>query len=392
MKALSTELAGLAAAPVVLGEGPTQVPLDSRRFRRAKTAYTTRYVDALRQVSAEGYRLAVGDQVVPQPGDVVLATVAEIGQHQRLELACGRKARLFEGDEILVAYGGRYATDQFEAEIPPDLGPAHLVAAGGLIGKVLSSHLRMLPATALEPVGLLTDSRGIVTLSRCSPYQLPAEEPLLRSADGLVTLAVVGTSMNSGKTTTVGAIVRGLTAAGLDVVAGKVTGTGAGNDPGLFRDSGASRVLDFTDFGYPSTYKLPHEEVRSLLSALQAELSSGGPDVVVLEIADGLFQAETSRLVADPLFSRMVDRVVFTAGEALGAWAGVTMLRQHRIEVAAVSGLLTSSPLAMAETAAAVQVPVLTMEDLATPVAAMSLLRPTDTAAGSLQPDERVAV
>ncbi len=392
MKALSPEAAGLTASPNVITQGPPQLPLDSRRFRRAKTAYTTRFVDALRQVSAEGYGLVVGEHVVPRPGDVVLATVAEIGQHQRLELACGRKARLFEGDEILVAYGGRYAPDQFEAEIPPNLGPANLVAAGGLIGRVLSSHLRMLPATALEPVGLLADSRGVMTLRRCSPYQLPAEEPLLRTGNRPATLAVVGTSMNSGKTTTVGAIVRGLTAAGLDVVAGKVTGTGAGGDPGFFKDSGAARVLDFTDFGYPSTYKLPHDEVRSLLFALQAELSSGEPDVIVLEIADGLFQVETSRLVADPLFSRAVDRVVFTAGEALGAFGGVTTLRQNATDVAAVSGLLTSSPLAMAETAAAVGVPVLTMEDLATPAAAISLLPTPARAVGASLPDERVAV
>ena len=152
--------------------------------------------------------------------------------------------------------------------------------------------------------------------------------------------------MNSGKTTTVASIVRGLTAAGLDVAAGKVTGTGAGGDPGLYRDSGAARVLDFTDFGLASTYLLQLAEVRALLEGLHRELSSDRPDAVVLEIADGLLQAETARLVCDSAFGRYVDSVVFTSREAMGALAGTAMLRQHGLNVAAVGGVLTSSPLA----------------------------------------------
>ena len=54
----------------------------------------------------------------------------------------------------------------------------------------------------------------------------------------------------------VASIVRGLTAAGYRVAAGKVTGTGAGGDFHMFVDAGATRVLDFTDFGFSSTYLL----------------------------------------------------------------------------------------------------------------------------------------
>jgi hypothetical protein len=105
--------------------------LEPGRLRAAKKACTTHFVaDA---VASEPHRWSVlsGSDVAPVAGDVVLARVAGLGQHQRLESPHSRRQTLFPGDEVLVAYGHRYAPDQFEAEVPADLGPVHLIAAGG---------------------------------------------------------------------------------------------------------------------------------------------------------------------------------------------------------------------------------------------------------------------
>lgn len=352
---------------------PASRLLDPRRVSRAKAAYTTRFLSRLIAKDPTGYGLLSGEGVVPRAGDVLLARVEEIGQHPRIELPMGRRAILHEGDELLLAYGNRYAPDQFEGEVPQDLGLTSLLAAGGVAGRVLSCHGAMLPATTLRPIGLLTDSRGVVTLKRCAPFVVDAAPN--RCAHALpVTIAVLGTSMNSGKTTAVASIVRGLSAFGLVVAAGKGTGTGAGGDPGLFIDSGASRVLDFTDFGCASTYRLPHDEIRGLFSSLHARLATYHPDVIVLEIADGLYQQETSRLVADPVFGHLIDAIVFTAGEVMGAVAGTASLREQLLPVAAVSGVLTMSPLAMGEARAVLDVPVLDARQLSDPNVAHTLL------------------
>jgi hypothetical protein len=302
--------------------------------------------------------------------------VERIGQHPRIELPDGRRATLYRGDEILVAYGNRYAPDQFEAEVPGDLRPTSLVAAGGVAATVLSSHDSVVEATAICPLGLLTDGEGVVTLRRRAPFQVDDERPLLRHPNAPFTIGVVGTSMNSGKTTTVASIVRGLTAAGMAVAAGKVTGTGAGGDPALFQDAGAAPVLDFTDFGHASTYRLRLGELQALLAGLQSELASSGPQVIVLEIADGLLQRETAGLVCDPLFGQYVDSVVFTAREAMGAIAGMSLLGSHGIRLAAVSGVLTASPLTTQEARDALDVPVWGVDQLADPKVARTLLTP----------------
>jgi hypothetical protein len=351
-------------------------PIEGCRLASAKSAYTTRFVSRLIAADPRGFGLVTGEHVVPQAGDVALARVVRLGQHVRIESPDSHKTCLFAGDEILVAYGDRYAPDQFEAVVPDNLGLAHLVATGGLIGTVVSSHSAMRTPTQIEPLGLLADARGLMTLQRCAPFKAvgPGDARTLRRVGKPLVVGVLGTSMNSGKTTTVASIVRGLCQAGLAVAAGKLTGTGAGGDPGLFKDSGASPVLDFTDFGYGSTYRLGHEQVRSLLVSLIDELAATGPDVIVVEVADGLYQDETARLVKDPLFKAHVDKVVFAAGEALGAVAGQLLLAQQGLSPVAISGLLTASPLAKREAAAALDVPVLDKDELASAAVADLLL------------------
>ncbi|MGE5093836.1 MAG: DUF1611 domain-containing protein [Betaproteobacteria bacterium] len=323
------------------------------RLARAKKAYTTRRLDLTRAAR-------IGGGNAPRAGDFVLARVLAIGHHPGLELASGRRAQLHMGDEVLVCYGSRYAPDQFEAILPEDLGACDLVAAGGLASRMRSRHTRMKAPTALEPIGLLCDDRGaVLNLESCGL----APRPALRTQPPV--LAVLGTSMNSGKTTTCASLVRGFVQRGLRVAAAKVTGTGAGGDRWCVADAGASPVLDFTDAGVPSTFGLPAPQVESIFATIVATLADTAPDVIVLEVADGLFQCETAALLESRGFGEVVDGIVFASGEAMGAKAGVEMLQARGHCVLAVSGLLTASPLATREAAGAVSVPVVANGDIA---------------------------
>jgi hypothetical protein len=353
------------------------LPLGARRALDIRAAYTTRFVATEFSKRPEDFHLIAGADVTPRPGDVVIARVAEIGKHTRLESPVSRRQLMFVGQEIMVAYGNRYAPDQFLAHVPETLEPCHLVAGGGLAGYVTEMHASIDAATAIEPIGLLATKDGVVNLRDFAPLQVGTPTLAVVRAVGTVrppVIAVLGTSMNSGKSTTLGCLVNGLANAGLHVAAGKATGTGAGNDPNLFIDAGAFPVCDFTDFGYPTTFKLAYEEVRDLLAAMIDEQAASGADVVVIEIADGLYQGETSRLLRDPLFAACVDTVVFSAQDALGARAGLDVLQDAGVPVAAVSGLLTASPLATAEAAARLEVPVIDTYSLCNPEVATALI------------------
>lgn len=353
-----------------------QQDVDGRRARTIRAAYTTRFVGAELTRNPQDFQIVRRADLVPQAGDVVIATVTELGKHRALQSPVSRRQLMFVGQEIMVAYGHRYAPDQFLAHVPEDLGPCQLVAGGGVASEVIEQHASIHMATQLQPVGLLTRGGKVVNLADFAPLDI--EQISARATDNDTVrppvIAVLGSSMNSGKSTTLGCLVNGLVNAGMNVAAGKATGTGAGNDPNLFTDAGAFSVCDFTDFGFPTTYRLDYETVRSLLVAMIREQSATGADAVVIEIADGLFQGETSRLLTDPIFSQHVDRVLFSSQDALGAQAGERILLDAGLDLAAVSGVLTASPLAAQEAQRQLSTTVINTYDLCQPQIAASLL------------------
>lgn len=346
----------------------TDLTLCSHRLQRGKRAFTTRYVrpETMQQLLIAPAR--------PQPGDLVFARVDRLGKHARIEQPDGRRASLFVGDEIIVAYGHRYAADQFEAYVPESLEPCHLVASGGVAARVVSMHELMPPPTEITPLGLVADADGKRLNLR--EWALPNAPTVFRPP----TVAVVGTAMNAGKTDAAAHLVRGLTAAGHAVGAAKVTGTGSGNDTWFYVDAGANPVVDFTTAGHASTYLLHPDEVLQILDTLLAHLAGAGCDAIVLEVADGILQAETAALLSSPGFAKQIDAVVFAAGDAPGAVAGVTGLRDLGLPVRAAAGCLTRSPLTVREAQAMLDVPVLTRSELSDPVVAAQLTavaRPT---------------
>ncbi|MGO4297416.1 DUF1611 domain-containing protein [Glutamicibacter sp. MCAF14] len=353
-----------------------QQQIDAQRARTIRAAYTTRFVAAELQRNPQDFEIVRRANMVPRSGDVVIANVTELGKHTRLQSPVSRRQLMFVGQEIMVAYGHRYAPDQFLAHVPDNLGPCQLVAGGGVASEVIEQHTSIDKATQLEPVGLLMRQGKVVNLLDFAPLSIENESPQAAQIDAPrpPVIAVLGTSMNSGKSTTLGCLVNGLVNSGMQVAAGKATGTGAGNDPNLFTDAGAFSVCDFTDFGFPTTYRLDYETVRDLLVAMIREQSATGAGTVVIEIADGLFQGETSRLLRDPIFTAQVDRVLFSAQDALGAQAGERILLDAGLDLAAVSGVVTASPLAAKEAQAQLSTPVIGTFELCRAEVASALL------------------
>lgn len=337
-----------------------------RPLSKITRAFTTRRVP-----DEVLYAIDSDDSARPSAGDLILARIDSLGQHTRLQRPSGRRKILFPGDPIIVAYGDRYAPRQFEAIVPGDLSPCQLVAAGGVAARALSWHERVTKGpTEITPIGFVVDADG--RRVNLADHALPPIAPL--TGPRPVTLASLGTSMNSGKTTTAAFLVRGLERAGLRVGFAKVTGTGAGNDVWMLADAGAEPVLDFTDAGHASTYKVPHARVEEILSLLVGHLHAAGVDVILLEVADGLFQPETAELLRCALFRNLVDGALFASPDAVGAAAGIEILKREGYRVLGVGGSLTAAPLQQREVVNATGLPVFGRTELADPATALKLL------------------
>ncbi len=317
----------------------------------AKWAFTTRRVERsdVRGVSA--------NMAHAKAGDLILCEIAELGHHKKIQLAERRISESYPGDYVVLCLGDRYAPDQFLASAVIDDDLIDLVAGGGVAGRVDAAHVFMEDPTRLKPLGLLTGTRGQVL--NVADYALPA----LPANDRVTVIGVFGASMNSGKTTAASSLAHGLMRAGYAVAGVKATGTGAFGDFNSFEDGGAP-ALDFTDVGMATTFRMPLERIEAGFDTLVATAAARGAEVVVVEIADGVFQQETRAILDSSSIRDRLDGILFAAPDALSALGGVMVLEQKGLTPFAISGMVSCSPLATAEAAEVTGLPILSREDL----------------------------
>ena len=263
--------------------------------------------------------------------------------HKHLTTAENRRMRLYPGAQFIGVFGNRYACDAFEAEV---LGPDNLslLTAAGMVGTVKSKHHTAADPTQVSLLGYLRDAEGGRLNLKNRLFRPTATRRLPRNL-----ICVVGTGMNSGKTTTAARLTNGLSNAGLNVAACKLTGSVSNRDQDELAAAASHRAIDFSDFGFPSTYLCRKEELLELFHAMSAEVAADDPDVVLMELADGLLQRETAMLLAEPEIHQAVRGLVLSAESALSALWGADRLRKLGYRIIAVSGKFTSSPLAMQE-------------------------------------------
>jgi len=103
-------------------------------------------------------------------------------------------------------------------------------------------------------------------------------------------------------------------------------------------------------------------------------LTASGSGVNLIEVADGVLQLETAQLIDSEVFLSTVDAVVFAASDSMGAAMGVQHLLSRGLNVVAVSGRITRSPLAMREAQLATGLPVLGIPELSDLETACALL------------------
>jgi len=317
----------------------------------AKWAFTTRRVN---RDDVRGFSTAYASA---KAGDLLLCEITEIGQHKNIQLADRRMSTSYPGDLVVLCLGDRYAPDQFLASAVIDDDKIDLVAGGGIAGRVDASHARMSSPTRLKPMGLLTGARGQVL--NIADYALPA----LPANNDVTVIGVFGASMNSGKTTAATSLAHGLLRSGYAAAGVKATGTGAFGDFNSFEDGGAP-ALDFTDAGMATTFRMPLERIEAGFDALVATAAARGAEVVVVEIADGVFQQETREIIKSSRIRDRLDGILFAAPDALSALGGVTVLDQVGLSPFAISGMVSCSPLATAEAAEVTGLPILSRQDL----------------------------
>ena len=159
---------------------------------------------------------------------------------------------------------------------------------------------------------------------------------------GVPVVALAGTCMDSGKTAASCAIVGRLRHLGLNVSACKATGVSLRRDILAMEDAGASETMIFSDLGIVTTTA---ENGPALTRSLLTSLASNKPDVIVLELGDGLLGAYgVEAILSDASIRDAFTAVILCANDPVSAWGGARILReQFAIEPTVVTGPATDN-------------------------------------------------
>lgn len=301
---------------------------------------------------------------IPQVGDIAIFEVLSIGKHSTIQGESKRNEKIMVGDRIMAAFGHRYATAQFEGYVPEKIQTEfHILGAGGVIGEVKSVNDKFKDGgpTRLRIIGYVTneDNEIINTKSVHNAKMLKFSG---RASQKTKVILSIGSSMDSGKTTTAAYVVHNLKKQGKTVAFIKLTGTAYTKDADLAFDLGANMSIDFSKYGFPSTYMCSETELLNLYETLLDNTLLCEPDYVVMEIADGIYQRETQLLLQNKAFIDSISEVIFSANDSMAAVCGVQTLRSWGIQPFALCGMFTTSPLLIEEVETLVETPVFSLK------------------------------
>jgi len=312
----------------------------------------------LEKIGSATYRLGlarrglVGDVIPAEAGAVVAARVTSAKTtYDTLEDVHGRLMRLRPGDVLAGVLGHRDALHGYSGVVPQAVAPGdtlQLLNRGGVIGRALPAPPGVEPPFELEVLGAVLEFPEVGRrVGRPASIRRAAlvPPPLLAGQALPPVVAVLGTSMNSGKTTAACALVHELSRSGLSVAAGKLTGVSLRSDILQMADSGADPVALFTDFGVVTTNAAT---AASSARALVSHLVHGGavtPDVLVLELGDGIFGTYgVDAILSDERVRGAFTHTVLCASDPVGAWGARRALQErYGLAVDVVSGPITNS-------------------------------------------------
>jgi hypothetical protein len=277
----------------------------------------------------------------PRAGDVVVVrALSDSATYNMLELPTGRLAKINPGDVLVGVLGRRRALKGFVGDVPTKVSAGdqlHLLNMGGVVGSCTGHHSSLSDAIRVEVIGLACDQEGRV-LNIAAAALIPRNT--LAATAPLVLIA--GTCMNSGKTMAATELIKQATRAGLKVAGAKLSGIACLRDTLNMTDHGAIATASFLDCGLPSTVDAGN--LAPIAKAIIAKLNESNPDLIVVELGDGILGGySVNSVFDDEELHNATAALIFCAADYVGAWGGIELLKKQGVTVDLIAGSVTDS-------------------------------------------------
>lgn len=296
----------------------------------------------------------ITENLAPKAGDVVVArALSESVTYGNLELPSGRLAKINRNDIVIGVLGKRRALKGFVGDVPETVKAGdklHLLNMGGVIGICKGHHSSLSDAIEVEVLGIARDlgfgntDLGFEENQNAKVLNIGknALKPTNYLKESAPIVVVAGTCMNSGKTVAATEIIKQTAHLGLKVCGAKMSGVAALRDTLNMQDHGAFQTASFLDCGLPSTVDV--ENLASVAKAILNHLNSFEPDLIVVELGDGIVGGyAVDSILRDFEIRESIQSFVFCASDYVGVIGGIAVLKNFGIEIDVVAGSVTDS-------------------------------------------------
>ncbi len=288
--------------------------------------------------------LNISDEITPQQGQLIAVKVISVNaNYNKLELISGRMTELTEGDIIIGALGNRIASTGMTGTVPTELNKhdkIHILNLGGVIGICKDFNILLGPATECEVVGSITNGGN-------KQLNLKDFSKVIKSntIDSIPSIAVIGTGIDSGKTTVTSFIIKTLSKYYKKINACKLAGTASQKDLYAYEDNGAAKTSDFVDFGLPSTC-MNDKNIIQECSASVINFISQDADILLMELGDGYHgDYGTREIIQNSSITKYIKVIVICAYDISGAINIIENLKLNKLDdkLLIISGPVTNN-------------------------------------------------
>jgi hypothetical protein len=298
-------------------------------------AQLTKIPSALRKLGLSS-TVEISEQIIPLEGAVVLVeALTDTGKNNLLEYTTGRIGFLVEGDVIPAVLGKRRALREYSGDIPTHLVPGDLLyflCESGVVREIKGINEQWGLPMQVRVLGSIVANGKQLHMKDAA---IPRRQTLEKSAP---IIAVVGTCMNIGKTTTICKLIKHFKAQGQRIAGVKLAGVASTQDLDKISDAGASPVLGFMDAGLPSTCNNPQEVVEVAMGILH-EVNKNNPDVIIAEFGDGILgEYNVGQIIRHPEIKRHVCAFIVGAPDFVAAWGAKEIMQKYGAQVTLITG------------------------------------------------------
>jgi hypothetical protein len=287
--------------------------------------------------------IEISDRIEVRAGNVIVVkALQEKSVYDTLELDTGRMAHISREDVIAGVLGRRRALKGFVGDLPETIAVGdrlQILNLGGVIGVCVSGHRDFGTPLQVEVLGMAVKKGKPLNIAEGA---VPPRKSLAGIADFPPLVLVEGTCMAAGKTQAACEIVQKLNQRGWRCAALKATGVACMRDLLNMIDHGARDGLSFQDAGLPST--VDTENLPAVVKGLLAKLAEGKPDVIVVELGDGIIGGYgVQSLLKDAEILRATRVHVMCANDLVAAWGAVSVMKELGLRIDVFAGPATDN-------------------------------------------------